>query len=310
MKDIDKVDIVIVNWNSGLFLTDCLDSLQNKALNDINQVIVVDNNSSDDSIQSLNTYDFSLKIVKNLSNKGFGSACNQGARLCKSKYILFLNPDARIYENTLSSCLDFLDDEKNASVGILGVPLEDTNGNIARCCARYPSIFNMVSSAMGLDKLIPSSGALMKEWDHLTTREVDQVIGAFFLVRGDVYKKLNGFDERFFVYYEEVDFSYRAKKKGYKSVYYSGARAFHYGGVSSSKAIANRLFFSLRSRVQYFYKHFNVASTLFIILTTLFIEFPARLIHAIFIIKSYTLTMETLKGYRMFLVSLFRPHSR
>ena len=88
MKDIDKVDIVIVNWNSGLFLTDCLDSLQNKALNDINQVIVVDNNSSDDSIQSLNTYDFSLKIVKNLSNKGFGSACNQGARLCKSKYIL------------------------------------------------------------------------------------------------------------------------------------------------------------------------------------------------------------------------------
>jgi GT2 family glycosyltransferase len=304
-----KVDVVIVNWNTGPYLKECVESVIKYDSDLVDKIIVVDNASTDNSIPLISEIS-GITLIENSGNFGFGRACNIGAKICTSEYILFLNPDARIYENTLSSCLDFLDDEKNASVGILGVPLEDTNGNIARCCARYPSIFNMVSSAMGLDKLIPSSGALMKEWDHLTTREVDQVIGAFFLVRGDVYKKLNGFDERFFVYYEEVDFSYRAKKKGYKSVYYSGARAFHYGGVSSSKAIANRLFFSLRSRVQYFYKHFNVASTLFIILTTLFIEFPARLIHAIFIIKSYTLTMETLKGYRMFLVSLFRPHSR
>lgn len=304
-----KIDVVIVNWNTGSYLKECVESVIKYDSGLVDKIIIVDNASNDDSLSLIEGLS-QLTLIQNSDNLGFAKACNIGAETCNSNYLLFLNPDARIYENTLSSCLNFLDDEKNASVGILGVPLEDANGNIARCCARYPSIFNVVSGAIGLDKLIPSSGALMKEWDHLTTREVDQVIGAFFLVRRSVYNKLSGFDERFFVYYEEVDFSCRAKKEGYKSVYYSGTRAFHYGGVSSSKTIANRLYFSLRSRVQYFYKHLNVASTLFIILTTLFIEFPARMIHAIFIIKSYTLTIETLKGCHMFLVSLFGLHSR
>jgi len=304
-----KVDVVIVNFNTGLYLKECVESVIKYSSGLVNKIIVVDNASNDDSLSFLEGVS-QLTLIQNSDNLGFAKACNIGADTCNSNYLLFLNPDARIFENTLSLCLDFLDDEKNISVGILGVPLEDSNGNIARCCARFPSIFNVVSGVIGLDKLIPLSGTFMKEWDHLTTREVDQVIGAFFIVRSNVYKKLNGFDERFFMYYEEVDFSYRAKKEGYKCVHYSGTRAFHYGGVSSSKVIANRLFFNLRSRLQYFYKLHNVATTLFIILVTLFIEFPARLIHAIFIMQSYTLIIETLKGYKMFLVSLFELRSR
>jgi len=300
-----KIDIVIVNWNAGLYLQECVESVIKYSNDLVNKIVVVDNSSTDNSLLLISELP-ELVLIENSENLGFAKGCNIGAKICSSEYILFLNPDARIYEDTLRACLFFLNDKKNASTGILGVPLEDANGDISRSCSRYPSIFNVASNAIGLDKLIPSLGASMKEWDHSTTRVVDQVIGAFFLVRRGVYKKLNGFDERFFVYYEEVDFSYRAKKEGYKSTYYSGAKAFHYGGISSGKVISSRLFFSLRSRVQYFHKHFSAVSTLFVLLITLFIEFPARLIYAIFVTQSYTLSKEVIKGYRMFFVSLFK----
>ena len=301
----NKIDIVIVNWNAGLFLKECVKSIIQFGDNVVGNIVVVDNSSHDDSINYIKKFS-QVELIVNPENYGFAKACNIGAKVCGSEYILFLNPDARIYENTLTSCLEYLDDINNISVGILSVLLEDGMGEVSRSCARFPSLFNVVIGSMGADKLIPSLGAFMKEWDHLTTREVDQVIGAFFLIRSAVYKKLNGFDERFFVYYEEVDFSYRAKKEGYKIVYYSGAKAFHYGGISSSKAPAKRLYYSLRSRVQFFYKHFDMALVMVIILATLFIDFPARLIQAIFIRRSYTLFIETLKGYRMFLISLYR----
>ena len=94
-----RTDIVIVNWNSGEFLSNCLDSLQKEALCEIHKVIVVDNNSSDNSLKKMKEYSFELDIVKNDVNCGFGAACNQGAKLCKSDYILFLNPDMPLLTN-------------------------------------------------------------------------------------------------------------------------------------------------------------------------------------------------------------------
>jgi len=309
VNTINKIDIVIVNWNAGLYLKECVESVIQFGDNVVGDIVVVDNASNDDSISYIEDFT-QVELIVNPENFGFAKACNIGAKVCSSENILFLNPDARIYEKTLTSCLEYLDDIKNISVGILGVILEDSRGEVSRSCARFPSMFNVVSGAIGANKLIPSLGPFMKEWDHLTTREVDQVIGAFFLTRSSVYKKLNGFDERFFVYFEEIDFAYRAKKEGYKSVYYSGAKAFHYGGISSSQVIANRLYFELNSRVKYFYKHFGIVSVVLIILTTLFIALPVKLIHAIFIRQSFTLFMETLKGYQMFLISVYRLNFR
>ena len=302
-----NIDIVIVNWNAGQYLKECIESVIKYSDNLVGKIVVVDNLSTDDSLLLISKVS-EVKVVENSENFGFAKACNIGAKMCDSEYILFLNPDARIYKNTLYNCLKFLSDENNRSIGILGVPLEDENGNISRCCARYPTVSNMVSEAMGIDMLIPSLGKSMKEWDHCNTMVVDQVIGAFFLVRMGVYKELNGFDERFFVYYEEVDFSFRAKKQGYDSVYYSGAKAFHRGGVSSSQVLSNRLFYSLRSRAQYFRKHFGVKTFLFVLFVTLLLELPARLFYSIFVMKSYASIVSIFKGYKMLASSFYNQN--
>src|SRR5205823_7218964 len=135
------------------------------------------------------------------------------------------------------------------SIGIAGIQLLDADGRIARTCARFPTPGRFFSKMLGLDTILPAAFAphFMVEWDHNHNREVDQVMGAFFLVRRSVFEALGGFDERFFVYFEEVDFSLRARKLGWRTFYLSVAQAYHWGsGPVTKPAQATRLFYSLR----------------------------------------------------------------
>ena len=136
----------------------------------------------------------------------------------------------------------------------------------------------------------------MREWDHRANRQVDQVMGAFFLVRRSVFETLVGFDERFFVYLEDVDFSLRASKLGWYSYYLADAQAYHKGGGTSQHIKATRLFYSLRSRILYGYKHFNWLSATAVILGTLIVEPFTRLVFSAFN-RSLLQVKETLKGY-------------
>ena len=138
----------------------------------------------------------------------------------------------------------------------------------------------------------------MSEWDHSSTKTVDQVIGAFFLVRRHVFQELDGFDEQFFVYFEEVDFSFRAKHLGWSSVYFTGAQAFHAGGGVSQQIKAKRLFYSLRSRIQYVCKHFTSPKIILVLFATLFIEPVARIVLSIGN-KSLVSIKETSSAYVM-----------
>jgi len=138
----------------------------------------------------------------------------------------------------------------------------------------------------------------MKDWNHSETREVDQVIGAFFLVKRKVFDALRGFDERFFVYYEEVDFSYRAKKAGWGSLYLAEARAFHSGGGTSEQVKARRLFYSLRSRLLYAVKHFSPDGGVMVLLATLLFEPISRCALALWR-HSWPSLKETVQGYGM-----------
>jgi GT2 family glycosyltransferase len=122
----------------------------------------------------------------------------------------------------------------------------------------------------------------MAEWDHAQTRQVDQVIGAFFLVRRGLFESLHGFDERFFVYFEEVDFAYRARQAGWLSVYLADAQAFHAGGGTSNQVKARRLFYSLRSRLLYAFKHFSWTGAVGVLLATLLLEPVSRTALALF----------------------------
>lgn len=274
-----KLDIVTVNWNSGRQLRDLLSSLE--ALSEerakVALLTVVDNSSTDDSIDGMDAIGFPSRVIRNETNRGFAVACNQGAREGKAPYLLFLNPDTRLYPGALTGPLVFL--EENPEFGICGVQMVDAEGIVARSCARFPTPARLWARILGLERMVPRSGlgCTMSEWDHSADRTVDQVIGAFFMVRRRLFEALGGFDERFFVYFEEVDFAHRGLKTGAASRYLAGFRIFHQGGGTSNQVKDRRLFYSLRSRLQYGEKHFSRGAYLGAALGTILIEPWTRL---------------------------------
>ena len=296
-KNPTLLSIVVVNWNAGHQLLDCINSIQKFGAPYVTQIIVVDNGSTDGSEKTIQDIQ-SVTVIFSGENLGFGKACNLGAQQAKSEYLLFLNPDAALYADSLPNALAFMQDLANAKVGICSVQLLDESGNLSRSCARFPSAFGFVAHAVGLDRFFPHLGSEMAEWDHAQTREVDQVIGAFFLVRRAVFDVLGGFDEQFFVYFEEVDFSRRARIAGWCSVYLANARAFHAGGGTSSQIKARRLYYNLRSRLLYSFKHFSWVGVMLVLLVTLLVEPLSRMMLAI-LSRSGTGQKETWAAYGM-----------
>lgn len=291
------ISLVIVNWNAGAQLKACIDSITQFGSDYVDKVIVVDNGSIDGSESAIEHVP-NVKLIRANENLGFGKACNLGALYASSEYLLFLNPDAALYEDTLAKVINYMHDPVNERVGICGVQLIDENGHVARSCARFPSVSGFIAHAAGYDRLHPSTGNAMSEWDHLATRRVDQVMGAFFLVRRDLFQKLEGFDEQFFVYFEEVDFSFRAKQTGWLSYYLADAQAFHAGGGTSDQVKARRLFYSLRSRLLYSFKYFSFTGALLVLLVTLVVEPLARSVLAL-VRCSWSGFKEAWSGYFM-----------
>jgi hypothetical protein len=210
------IDIVIVNWNAGQQVVDCVESIFEYKNESVNKVVVVDNLSTDASIsklRALNQKD--VVIIENGDNFGFAKGCNIGAENCESDYILFLNPDTVIKKDTFSNVEAFLgNSSKNKNFGVLGAQLLNEYNQVSCTCSRFPEVKHFFSKSLGINRVFKSTYSLnhhMKEFDHLSYKEVDQVMGAFFLVPNELFKVLKGFDERFFVYFEEVDFCYRAK---------------------------------------------------------------------------------------------------
>lgn len=283
MDMIATVDIVIVNWNSGSLLRQCLASITS-ALEDgaiAARVVVVDNASRDGSCDDLSLPGHALEVIRNLSNAGFAAACNQGARQTVGEYVLFLNPDTRLLPGALAIPLQFMQQAENARIGICGVQLFDDQGRLARSCARFPSLGNILAKMLGLTGIFPRAGMTMREWDHLESRRVDQVMGAYFLVRRSVFEALGGFDQRFLVYFEDVDFALRARQAGWGSHYLVSARIYHTGGGTTRNIKARRLFYFLRSRILYAGKHFSLPGAVTHMALTLVLEPLARLVFAL-----------------------------
>ena len=296
------LDIVIVNWNAGQQLRDCLESIASSHCCDmyVGRVVVVDNASLDGSAEGLDDISLPLELIRNPTNRGFAAACNQGARGSTADYLLFLNPDTRLFGLSLTRPLQFMDQPENQRVGICGVQLVDEGGVVVRSCSRFPSPGILSARLLGLSHLFPSRFRTqeMREWDHSESRRVDQVIGAFFLIRRTVFEELEGFDQRFFVYFEEVDLSYRAIQSGWFSFYLTDVQAFHRGNGTSDQVMAARLFYSMRSRILYVFKHFSVSAALGLTLGTLIIE-PVVRLASLAGRGSVQGVLDTLKGYAM-----------
>jgi len=302
------ISIVIVNWNAGSQLAEAVTSIALHHCNLVESVIIIDNASSDDSLdqaEALTDLPFKMLIIRNTANCGFAKACNQGARLSKCKYLLFLNPDAALHANTLPKVCEFMQDTVNSNVGICGVQLLDEAGQIWRSCSRFPSACSFIAKSLGLTTLVPKLDHVMSEWDHSETRQVNHLIGAFYFVRLDLFQALGGFDERFFVYLEDLDFSWRSKQAGWSSTYLASVQAFHAGGGTSDQIKARRLFFSLQSRLLYAKKHFPILGSLANLVATMFLEPISRCALAFFHL-SWSGIKETCIAYYMLWCWLLR----
>ncbi len=306
------LDIIIVNWNTGRALRNCLNSIAKcrRETFALTQVIVVDNASTDDSAEGLEEKEIPLVLLKNGMNQGFAAACNQGASRSFSDYLLFLNPDTILFPNSLQIAVDFQEMRENLACGICGGFALDENGHPAVSAARFPTLRIFFWKMTGLSVLFPNwfPSHFMTPEECQKNRAVDQVIGAFFLIRGDLYRKLGGFDERFFLYFEEVDLSLRARRLGYCSFLVTECRYIHEGCKSSNQVLGKRLYYSLNSRLLYAFKHYSRASAWSLMMLTFSLEFAIRLFVTLLklspqqfghVLKGYLLTAHSMlrKGF-------------
>jgi N-acetylglucosaminyl-diphospho-decaprenol L-rhamnosyltransferase len=280
-----SLDIIIVNWNAGELLRRCLAALP-AAVDDtfsLNRVVVVDNASTDGSADGLEGLPIPLTILRNGTNRGFGAACNQGSAGSTADCLLFLNPDVYVRRDSLAAPMAFLADPAHADVGVVGIQLRDGRGVVSRSSARVPTPATIGARILGLDVLFPGRlpPLFLTEWDHESTRDLDHVIGAFYLVRTPLFRRLGGFDERFFVYLEDLDLSVRIRRLGWRIVFLGDVHAEHTGGGTSDAIKARRIAYSLHSRIQYGFKHFGWVSATVLAFGTLAVEPVPRLVRAL-----------------------------
>ena len=282
------IDIIIVNWNAGFHVVQALVSIADHSDQLVRSVIVVDNASTDGSLKAIEAHaavlNLPLKCIVNAENRGFAAACNQGAKLATSDTLLFLNPDVMLFRGSLRAPFAYLSAPDNADVGAVGIQLVDRHDRVSRSCARFPNFASFAMQSLALTHIpqLRRFGMHMSDWAHDTTQDVDHVIGAFLMIRKPLFDQLNGFDERFFVYLEDLDLSLRIKQAGQRIVYLTQARAFHLGGGTSHQVKAHRLFYALRSRMVYGAKHFVPWQARALVITICIAEPIARFARALF----------------------------
>jgi len=295
-----SLDIIIVNWNTGNQLRECLESLGGAGRDgiDLGRVTIIDNCSSDGSADELEAHGLPFSVIRNNENKGFAAACNQGAAESEADYLLFLNPDTRCDSDSLSVAVGFMESNREKNVGVVGIRQVDEKGVTLRTSARFPTPSMFLARALGLDRIAPRQfrGYFMHDWDHNDTRPVDHVSGAYFLVRRALFEELGGFDERFFVYLEDLDFSLRASQAGWSSWFVSDARIYHRGGGASEHDMGMRLVYAVTSRIEYAFKHFKKHEAHLIKFVSLIIE-PIIRIAASFLGGSLMQLRDVWSGY-------------
>ncbi|TBR18761.1 MAG: glycosyltransferase family 2 protein [Chitinophagaceae bacterium] len=231
-----QVSIIIVNYNVKLFLEQCLLSVRNAIGLLQTEIIVVDNCSSDESIEYLSSRFPDVEFISNKENVGFAKACNQGAKQASGNFLLFLNPDTIISENSIRECYDFF--EKNNECGATGVRMINGDGEFLRESKRgFPNPAASFNKLMGLSKLFPRSKFFSTYYlGHIKEKEnnlVPVLAGAFMMLNRKVWEIIKGFDESFFMYGEDIDLSYRVQQAGYKNYYLGSITITHLKGKST-----------------------------------------------------------------------------
>lgn len=259
-----KLSIVIVNYNVAYFLEHCLYSVRNAIRRIDAEIFVVDNYSVDSSITMLKEKFPEVILIANKDNVGFSRANNQAIRVAKGEYVLILNPDTVVEEDTFEKCIDFMDSKPDC--GALGVKMIDGSGKFLKESKRgFPTPWASFCKMSGLTSLFPHSKKYAYYYmGHLSedeTNEVDILAGAFMMMRKECLDKVGLLDEDYFMYGEDIDLSYRITKGGYKNYYFPKARIIHYKGESTKKASMNYVYTFYNAMVIFAQKHLSSKQT-------------------------------------------------
>ncbi|HEX2868929.1 MAG TPA: glycosyltransferase [Ignavibacteriales bacterium] len=233
------LSIIIVNFNVKEFLQNLLSSIQKSCGNFSTEVIVIDNASDDGSVEILREKFPSVKLIANKENIGFGRANNLGLEISKGKYILLINPDTIVQEDTFQKLIAFF--ERTPDAGLVGCKVLNSDGTLQLACRRgFPGPWTSFTKVTGLSRMFPKSRLFARYnltyLDENQTYEVDAISGAFMMMKREVYEKTGGFDSQFFMYGEDLDLCYRVQKAGYKVYYVHETQIIHYKGESTKRS--------------------------------------------------------------------------
>ncbi len=233
------ISVITVNYNVKEFVLNLIISLKKALTKYSYEIIVVDNASQDGSVEFLQEKFQDVNVIANNKNLGFGKANNQALEISKGKYILLINPDAIVREDTFEKMISFFERTKEA--GLAGCKVLNPNGTLQLACRRgFPGPWTSFTKVSGLSTLFPKNKLFAKYnltyLDENKTYEVDAISGSFMMFKREVYEKVGGFDPDFFMYGEDLDLCYRIQKAGYKVYYVHDTEVIHYKGESTKRS--------------------------------------------------------------------------
>lgn len=258
--------IIIVNWNTKELLHNCLESIYDRAGEVDCEIIVVDNASSDGSVDIVKKQFPQVIFIENNENRGFATANNQGIRIARGRYILLLNSDTIVCDAGIEKTVQYAD--KRPEAAVIGCQVWENSETIQMTCFRFPSILALFSETFALNKIFKKNRFFGRErmlwWGRDTERQVEVVSGMFMLVRREAIDEVGLMDESYFLYCEEADWCYRFSKAGWKILFWPGAKIIHVdGGSHSSKQVALEMHVQQhKSLLIFFRKHYGLMSFL------------------------------------------------
>ncbi len=256
--NITEVSVVVVNWNTQDILRDCLRSIYEQCGEIDLEVIVIDNASTDGSVEMVKKDFPQVTLIENPQNRGFAAANNQGIAVAQGRYVMLLNSDTVILDKAVEKTISFADAHPKAAV--MGCRVFNPDRTLQPTCFMFPSILNMLLSSTYLYKLFPKSKFFGREqmtwWDRNDIKEVDVVTGCFMLIRQKAIQQVGTMDEQFFMYGEETDWCYRFKEAGWKILFTPCAEIIHLGGQSAQKR-ATTMVVQLRKSILQFMKKYH-----------------------------------------------------
>jgi len=274
-----QLSIIIVNWNTRDFLAQCLDSVYDTASDLELEVIVVDNGSTDDSVDMLKVRFPWVHLIANEENVGFVKANNQAIAHCQGRYVLLLNSDTQVLPGSLVEIIQFMDKHPNA--GIAGVRLLNPDGTFQASYTPFPTLWRefLILSGLGRWLVRPSFPGLGSQIEKGPQKIKGYMEGAFLTARREAVDQIGGLDEHIFMYAEDVDWCYRFQQTGWEVWYLPQAPIVHYGGQSSKKRRGRMEAELYRSRVYFFRKYYGQVAALGLKALIYALTLPKMFIH-------------------------------